>query len=337
MSLEEHTNSMLPVIEAELHRQIARLDQPRLRPFYEMLTYHMGWTGENLGRGAKGKRIRPMILLLVTLSCNQEWLRAIPAAASVELVHNFSLVHDDIQDNSPIRRGRSTIWTMYGIPMAINVGDALFSMANQAILDLAKVNSAEKVLKAGKILHDTCLDLTCGQFLDMSYEKRNDMSIDDYWPMIEGKTAALLSACAQIGAVLGNANDATIEQYRIFGKNLGLAFQVQDDIMGVWGEEALTGKSTASDLLEGKNSLPILYGISQKGKFAQRWNASRLRPEDVEEAAQMLKNEGAYEFASREAIRLTDQASEALQKADPQEEAGAALAELVNKLLARES
>jgi len=328
---------MLPVIEAELHRQIARLDQPRLRPFYEMLTYHMGWTGENLGRGAKGKRIRPMILLLVTLSCNQEWLRAIPAAASVELVHNFSLVHDDIQDNSPIRRGRSTIWTMYGIPMAINVGDALFSMANQAILDLAKVNSAEKVLKAGKILHDTCLDLTCGQFLDMSYEKRNDMSIDDYWPMIEGKTAALLSACAQIGAVLGNANDATIEQYRIFGKNLGLAFQVQDDIMGVWGEEALTGKSTASDLLEGKNSLPILYGISQKGKFAQRWNASRLRPEDVEEAAQMLKNEGAYEFASREAIRLTDQASEALQKADPQEEAGAALAELVNKLLARES
>ena len=93
----------------------------------------------------------------------------------------------------------------------------------------------------------------------------------------------------------------------------------------------------ASDLLEGKNSLPILYGISQKGKFAQRWNASRLRPEDVEEAAQMLKNEGAYEFASREAIRLTDQASEALQKADPQGEAGAALAELVNKLLARES
>jgi geranylgeranyl diphosphate synthase type I len=275
-------------------------------------------------------------LLLVTLSCNQEWLHALPAAAAIELVHNFSLIHDDIQDNSPIRHGLPTVWQKYGIPMAINVGDALFAIANQAILDLYDGNSAEKVIIAGRILHNSCLDLTCGQFLDISYEKRNDMSLDDYWPMIEGKTAGLLSACTQIGAILGNANTSTVEQYRIFGRDLGLAFQVLDDIIGIWGEEALTGKSTASDLLERKNSLPILYGIRQKGKFAQHWFTSESSQVDVVRAAQMLKDEGAYDFSKREAIRLTAQATDALKNANPKGEAGFALGELVNKLLVRE-
>ena len=106
--------------------------------------------------------------------------------------------------------------------MAINVGDALFAMANQAILDLSKGCSSDKALQAGIILQNACLDLTCGQFLDMSYEKRKDMTINDYWTMIEGKTAALLSACTQIGAILGNADESTIDQYRIFGRDLGL-------------------------------------------------------------------------------------------------------------------
>jgi geranylgeranyl diphosphate synthase, type I len=336
MSLKDQMNSMLPVIETELHRQIARLDKPRLRPFYDMLNYHMGWISGEQARRA-GKRIRPMLLLLVTLSCGDEWLHAIPAAAAIELVHNFSLVHDDIQDNSPIRHGIPTVWQKYGIPMAINVGDALFAIANQAILDLYEGNTAEKAIKAGRILHNACLNLTCGQFLDISYEKRNDMSIEDYWPMIEGKTAALLSACTQIGAILGNADDFTVEQYRIFGRDLGLAFQVQDDLIGVWGEEALTGKSTASDLLERKNSLPILYGISQKGKFEQYWFTSESSQGDVVQAAQMLKDEGAYDFTRREAVRLTSRASDALKNANPKGEAGDALVELVNKLLVRES
>jgi geranylgeranyl diphosphate synthase type I len=155
--------------------------------------------------------------------------------------------------------------------------------------------------------------------------------------MIEGKTAALLSACTQIGAILGNAGDSTVEQYRIFGRDLGLAFQVQDDLIGVWGEEALTGKSTASDLLERKNSLPILYGVSQKGKFAQYWFTPESGHKDVVQAAQMLKDEGGDEFSRQEAKRLTAQASDALKNANPKGEGGIALAELVNKLLARES
>jgi geranylgeranyl diphosphate synthase type I len=337
MSLTDQTNSILPLVEAELHRQVARLDQPRLRSFYEMLTYHMGWIKVDESTKVSGKRLRPLILLLATKGCGGEWLHAIPAAAAIELVHNFSLVHDDIQDHSFSRHGRSTVWNKYGVPMAINVGDALFALSNLAVMDLSRTYAPEKVIWVGEILHKTCLDLTFGQYLDMSYQKRNDMSVEDYWPMIEGKTAALFSACSQIGAILAGVNETIVEQYRIFGQNLGLAFQVQDDIIGIWGNEALTGKSSASDLLEGKNSLPVLYGISKGGKFARRWNGSAINPEEVAVIAQMLKEEGAFDFTRQEAIRLTGLASEVLKKANPQGEAGAALAELVSKLIDRET
>ena len=337
MSLKKYSEIMLPAIETELQHQVARLDEPRNRLFYEMLTYHMGWTGEGAGPDATGKRIRPLIVLLVVASHKSKWLHASPAAAAIELVHNFSLVHDDIQDNSDKRRGRTTVWKKWNMPQAINVGDALFVISNQAILDLAKNYSANIVVRSAAVIHNACLDLTRGQYLDMAYENRNDLSIEDYWKMIEGKTAALLSACTQVGAILGGADDETIEQYRIFGRDLGLAFQVQDDILGIWGNEALTGKSTASDFVEGKNSLPILYGISQKGKFAQRWNMSAIHPDEVAEVAQMLVNEGARDYAQREAERLTNQALETLEKVNPKNEAGYALVDLTNKLLNRES
>jgi geranylgeranyl diphosphate synthase, type I len=330
-------SSLLPQIESELQRQISRLDEPRTKIFHEMLTYHMGWTGEGSGPEATGKRIRPLLVLLTASSCGADWKLALPAAAAVELVHNFSLVHDDIQDNSPKRRGRLTVWKKWGAPMAINVGDALFVISNQAMMDLSKNHPAETVVRTASILHDTCLELTRGQFLDMSYEKRNDLRIEDYWPMIGGKTAALISACTQIGAILGKADEQTIEQYRIFGRDLGLAFQVQDDILGIWGDEMLTGKSAASDLVEGKNSLPVLYGISQKGRFAKRWVKSAISPSEVADVAEMLVDEGAYEFTQREAKRLTDQALNALKKANPQGEVGQTLTDLANKLLNRES
>ena len=331
------TSAILPEIETELQRQVGRLDNPRTKIFHEMLTYHMGWTGEGADAEARGKRIRPLMVLLTVSSCGTQWNSALPAAAAVELVHNFSLVHDDIQDNSPKRRGRLTVWKKWDMPQAINVGDALFVISNQAMMDLAKNYPAEKVIRAASILHNTCLDLTRGQFLDMSYENRNDLAIEDYWPMIEGKTAALISACTQIGAILGNADEATIEQFRIFGRDLGLAFQVQDDMLGIWGNEMLTGKSAASDLAEGKNSLPVLYGLSQQGGFAKRWGESAINPDEVADIAKMLVDEGAYEFAQHESNRLTDQALDALKKANPHGEAGRALTDLARKLLNRES
>jgi geranylgeranyl diphosphate synthase type I len=328
--------TLLPPIELELQRQVARLDAPRTKKFHEMLTYHMGWSGEGAGAEATGKRIRPILALLTTAACGADWQPALPAAAGIELVHNFSLAHDDIQDNSPKRRGRDTAWVKWGAPMAINVGDALFVMSSRAIMDLKNDFPAEVVVEAAEILHDTCLDLTRGQYLDMAYEERSDLRVEDYWHMISGKTAALISACCQLGALLGGADDPTQETYRSFGHYLGLAFQVQDDILGIWGDEKVTGKSAASDLVEGKNSLPVLAGLGMNGKFAERWARGPIQPEEVTEVARLLASEGGLLAAQEAAKQMTDLALMNLREADPQGEAGEALFGLANRLLGRE-
>ncbi|MFZ5912541.1 MAG: polyprenyl synthetase family protein [Chloroflexota bacterium] len=336
MSLQNIANQMLPAIENELQRQVARLDEPRTQLFHQMLTYHMGWSGEGAGPEAAGKRIRPLMTLLVIASCNADWQPALPAAAAIELVHNFSLVHDDIQDHSEKRRGRPTVWTKWGAPMAINVGDALFVLSNQAVIDLNHHYAAETVIQTARTLHDACLDLTRGQFLDMSYENRDDLGVEDYWPMIAGKTAALLSACCHIGSILSGADKSTQDAYRSFGHTLGLAFQAQDDILGIWGDEAITGKSTASDLVEGKKSLPVLYGLNKKGKFAQRWLQGAITPHEVPGLAETLASEGAYEYTHDISRQMTTLALTHLREADPQGEAGVALMELANKLMQRQ-
>ena len=332
--------SMLEAIEKELQHQVARLDQPRTKLFYEMLSYHMGWTGEGAGSLVTGKRIRPLLILLTVDSCVSEdnrikWLHAVSSATAIELIHNFSLVHDDIQDNSSMRRGRQTAWAKWGAPMAINVGDALFVIANQAILDLVEYYPAEIVVKAASILNENCLDLTRGQYLDMAYETRKDLGMEDYWPMIGGKTSALLSSCTHIGSLLGYAKEAKQEAYRLFGYHLGLAFQVRDDILGIWGDETVTGKSTASDLVEGKNSLPVLYGLEKNGKFAERWRQGPITVNDVLKVSALLEDEGAREYAEKMSEVETQKALDYLKQADPRGEAGDTMLGLANMLLNR--
>lgn len=334
------TERMKDAIENELIHQVARLDEVRTRKFHAMLTYHMGWSGEGAGPQAAGKRIRPLITLLAMAAVSNresdiDWLRAVPAATAIELVHNFSLVHDDIQDNSALRRGRRTVWAVWGEPMAINAGDALFVLANQSILDLRLEYPAEMVIQAAKIFSNSCLDLTKGQYLDMSYEERDDLTLEDYWPMVGGKTSSLLSACTHLGALLGYAKDEKQESYRLFGYHLGLAFQVQDDILGIWGEEALTGKSSASDLVEGKNSLPILFALEKNSQFAVRWRQGPITSEEVATVAKLLEDEGAKTYAQQVAEAEMTRALEYLHQADPQGEAGQALLGLAKLLLER--
>jgi len=335
--------TMLDEIEKELQVQVAKLDKLETKPFYEMLTYHLGWTGEGAGPKAEGKRIRPLLVLLTTSSLigdvveknSVNWLHAVSAAASIELIHNFSLIHDDVQDNSDKRRGRPTVWAKWGVPMAINAGDALFVLANQSMLDLAKYYPADIVTKAATILNNNCLELTSGQYMDLAYEERNDLIIEDYWPMIGGKTSSLLSACTHIGALLGYAQDSIQESFRLFGYHLGLAFQVQDDILGIWGDESATGKSVASDLVEGKNSLPVLYGLEQNHEFAARWRSGPVFTEDVKEVAAMLTNEGAKEYAEKMSKEQTQKALSHLENANPHGDAGELIIKLANKLLNR--
>jgi geranylgeranyl diphosphate synthase type I len=335
MNLRQSADAMLPRLEDELARQIARLESTRTHEMYEMLTYHMGWSGAHTPLASSGKRIRPLLLLLVYAAMREDWTLALPAAAGIEIVHNFSLVHDDIQDNSPTRRGRPALWTKYGTAMAINAGDALFTIAHLSILDVRKSFGAELATTCATIMQQACLDLTAGQFMDLAYQRRSGLALEDYWSMIEGKTAALLAAGAQVGALLASGDQARADRFHAFARLLGLAFQVQDDILGIWGEEALTGKSAASDLVEGKGSLPVLYALDREPLFAKRWLAAPVKPDEVPDLAKLLKSAGAYDYAMQQCSRLTVEALSALEVAEPRAEARAALVELADQLLKR--
>ena len=336
MRLSNYTSAFLPPLEDELHRAIALVDSDGLSELHTMLAYHMGWQGEGAGSGAAGKRIRPLLLLLSCEAAGGRWQDALPAAAAVELVHNFSLIHDDIEDNSPLRRGRPTIWKKWGIPQALNAGDSLFTLAHLEILRLEETASPAITLKATRLLHETCLRLTQGQYLDISYENRRDLTLDSYWPMVSGKTAALLAACTGLGALIAGTDEDRQDCFAQFGHFLGLAFQVQDDLLGVWGDAALTGKSAESDLLTGKKSLPVLYGLSLDGSFAQRWQQGPLQLEEIPALASQLEAEGGRRYTQDTAEALTRQSLDSLQKAVPQSESRESLEELVGLLIRRQ-
>ena len=335
MSLDELSEVMLPVIEAKLQQAIWQTSRPGLEEMVAMMSYHMGWEGEGAGVERRGKRIRPLLVLLCAAAAGGDWREALPGAVAVELVHNFSLVHDDIQDQSPLRRGRVTLWKRWGIAQALNTGDTLFTLAQLAVLRLAESVSKEAGLAAAQVLQETCLALTQGQYLDLSYEGRVDLSEADYWPMVRGKTAALLEACTYIGARSAQAEPGVCQMYREFGRLLGLAFQVQDDLLGMWGDMTATGKSNASDLVSGKKTLPVLYGLSRKGAFARRWAQGAIQAEVAPKLAAQLEAEGALDYTRQCAEQLTQQAQGALEQAQPAGEAGQALFELARKLWKR--
>jgi len=336
MTLTQLSETYRPAIEEELRNAVAGVNGPGLEDLRAMMAFHMGWEGEGASPEATGKRIRPMLVLLTTQAAGGEWRKALPGAAAVELIHNFSLIHDDIEDNSPVRRGRPTLWTQWGIPLAINTGDAMFTLAHLTLLKLKKTTNSLITLAAVNVMQETCLLLTQGQHLDISYEDEKVLPIQAYWPMVNGKTAALLSACTEIGALVADADEDRRSAYRQFGRELGLAFQALDDILGIWGDAAKIGKSNASDLVAGKKSLPVLYGLAQNGIFAQRWLAGPIEPAEVPDLAAQLEAEGARDYAQTEANRLTNSALTALEQGQPQGEAGKALIQLANQLLQRE-
>ena len=335
MTLDQYFEAFIPEIEQTLQQVVAQTRQPGLEEMHYILAYHMGWEGQGAGAEARGKRIRPLLVLLSCSSAGGDWRNALPGAAAVELIHNFSLLHDDIQDRSPLRRGRPTVWTLWGVAQAINAGDTLFTLGQLALLDLAGTVSPQTALDSARILQETCLALTQGQYLDLAYESRQDLTKADYWPMINGKTAALLSASTRIGALAAQVKPQTSRAYGRFGQLLGLAFQAQDDLLGIWGDAALTGKSTESDLVSGKKSLPVLYGLGQNGSFARRWKQGPIPSTEVQTLAAQLEAEGARQYTQEQANRLTSEALSALAEASPGGETGAALIEMAHRLLSR--
>lgn len=302
-----------------------------------MLQYALGWVDEkgNPSNIPTGKRIRPMLLLLSAEASGGDWRSALPAAAAVELLHNFSLIHDDIQDDSPLRHNRPTLWKVWGEANAINIGDALFTMAYDSLERLSHTISSESLILIWRIFNKTMLELTRGQHLDMRFEHQNTVSTDEYVSMISGKSAALISACAEIGALIGCGDQATAKNYADFGLNLGIAFQIRDDILGIWGDPHVTGKSAATDILSRKKSLPVLFGLSHSPELVQIYNRKEFHQADVDEAVATLNKLNAQDFTRESEESYYGSALNALESANPKGQASDWLMQLVNSLFAR--
>jgi geranylgeranyl diphosphate synthase type I len=251
-----------------------------LNNFYGQMQYHLGWVDANLQptKNNPGKLLRSTLLLLAYEAVgawgsfadttgidadNDHYLqRALPAAVAIELMHNFTLIHDDIEDSDAERRHRPTLWKLWGIPQAINTGDGMFALARHALWGILEAGvDGTTAAELAKVLDYTIITVAEGQYLDISFETQLDISVAMYIDMINRKTAALMSGATEIGARLGTRNVETIERLKSFGRALGIAFQVRDDLLGVWATAAELGKTQTGDIYRRKKSLPILHAL----------------------------------------------------------------------------
>ena len=341
MSLDQALNRFLPQIDAELRRLMA-VSEGEIDDFYGMLHYHLGWVDRHLTptEFSPGKRLRPIFTLICCQTAGGDPARAMTAAATVELIHNFSLIHDDIEDRSDTRRGRSTVWAIWGEPQAINAGDALFVLARNALLRLREQGvPAETILAGTERLDQTCLQLCRGQFLDMRFEQTESVSLAAYLEMITGKTSALLACAGYLGGLIAGDDPAQAQPYWDLGLSLGLAFQIQDDFLGVWGEEELTGKGTADDLRRRKKSLPVVYALNHDAPEAEEFRALYRRPAlseaDIDTAIHLLNKTGAKTYTQDLAQQYVDEAKAALSAINAPAEAKTALQELAQFFIQR--
>jgi len=310
MTLNNLQKQLLQDIEKTLRAKVDSLDFGHSQPLKEMIVTHMGWQDDN---GSRGKRIRPLLTLLCCGACQAETQSAMPAAAAIEFLHNFTLIHDDIEDQSLIRHGRPTLWKTWGIPQAINAGDALFSIAQITILDLSNTCNMTVALSAALQFNQVCLHLTQGQYLDIAFESAGEVTVENYLEMIKGKTAALIAFSAAMGGMAAGRDKATVESLYEFGESLGLAFQIQDDYLGIWGDPKVTGKSAASDLIARKKSLPVLYGLQNCQEFRALWEGEQISPEQVTHLSSLLESCGAQDFVISQSKNYTEKAFSTLE------------------------
>jgi geranylgeranyl diphosphate synthase type I len=300
--LQQFMAAWLPPLESEMRSVLAATDAATL-PHYGMMQYHMGWVDERFAPSdlPAGKRLRPILCLLACAETGGDPAQALPAAAALEILHNFSLVHDDIEDGDETRRHRPTVWMLWGVPLAINAGDGMFALAFGAMQRLSgRAAPPVAVLAALDVFTKTCVALTEGQYLDMSFERRDCVSVDEYLRMISGKTAALVGASVAIGAHIGGAAAQEAQALQRFGQEIGLAFQIQDDVLGIWGDPAVTGKAAGNDILRKKKSYPLLHALNhpQCGGNLAHLLAGEVTAAQLPAALDLLAEAGAREAAT---------------------------------------
>ncbi|MFI0404568.1 family 2 encapsulin nanocompartment cargo protein polyprenyl transferase [Actinomadura sp. 3N508] len=304
---------------AEILAWSRRLLDPALREAVQTLpeamhglaAYHFGWRDDRGHRldaaaGASGKAIRPALVLLTARAVGGTAAAAVPAAVAVELAHNFSLLHDDVMDGDLTRRHRPTAWSVFGTGPAVLAGDALLAAAFEA---LANVADPAIVPRSVRTLGRAVIELVEGQSADLAFEERGDVTLDECVAMANRKTAALLGASCALGSDHGGGTPAQTARLRAFGERLGLAFQLADDLLGIWGDPAVTGKPVHSDLRTRKKSLPVVAALTSATPAAHELAALYLRDEpltgdDASQAAALIDAAGgrAWTLARADAV-----------------------------------
>ncbi|MEU8244687.1 polyprenyl synthetase family protein [Nonomuraea sp. NPDC048916] len=289
-----------------LREAVARLDPITAR----VTGYHFGWTEDSGGSApAGGKALRPALVLLSARAAGGDAERCAPAAVAVELVHAFSLLHDDIMDGDRMRRHRPAAWTVFGPSEAILAGDALLALAGELLVE----RGAGGYLDAARSLSLAVRGLIAGQGMDLEFERRDDVGLDECLRMSARKTGDLLSCACSIGAMTAGGTAETVEALAAFGAEAGLAFQLADDLLGIWGSPEATGKPVRSDLRARKKSLPIVAALTSGGAAGERLARLLAQPEplsedDLWEAARLVDEAGGRAWAETEAKHRLDTA-----------------------------
>lgn len=309
--IQQHMRAAFPEAEAQLAR------------FYAMQEYHLGWRDEQLqpDTADPGKLIRPQLVLLACQAAGGDPAQALPVAAGVQLLHDFTLIHDDIEDNSDMRRGRPTLWSIWGLAQGINAGDGMFVIAHLAIHQLPALGvPAERALAVLRRFDEIILRVCEGQFLDLSYEGDLGIGPNDYLTMIGRKTAALVAGSCELGALVAGAPAAIAAALADFGLSVGLAFQIEDDILGIWGDPEITGKPRAADLYRRKLSLPVLHALRtspDSAELAALYTAPLLDDAAAGRALKILDAAGSQAYCAAQAAQHHDAALAALAQVKP--------------------
>jgi len=315
------------IIKYLSEKEIFRQDQT----LKEMIYYSIGFDSDgNLIEG--GKRLRPILCGLVSGSLCGDWEISLPFGISLELLHNFSLIHDDIEDQSDTRHRLPTLWKKWGLPLSLNAGDLLFAIAYQSILEAA---TSEQKTKAITIFDRIIQNLILGQHQDISFEKRDMICEDEYFSMIHGKTVSLFGGCCALGALAAGADDRVIGDFTKVGEYFGFAFQIRDDFLGIWGDADVFGKSVSSDITSKKMTLPIVYGLEKDPDFKEFWIDYSGDASEVNKVNSWLKKIGADKYTETRCQFFTDQATRLLRSIAVHEDYQNKITELFTSLLER--
>lgn len=319
--LERGRTLATPVLRAAVDRLAPPMDT--------VAAYHFGWIDAqgNPTDGDGGKAVRPALAVLSAEVTGAAPETGVPGAVAVELVHNFSLLHDDLMDGDEQRRHRDTVWKVHGPAQAILVGDALFALANEILLELGTAEAG----RATRRLTTATRALIDGQAQDISYEHRDRVSVEECLEMEGNKTGALLACASSIGAVLGGADERTADTLEKYGYHLGLAFQAVDDLLGIWGDPVSTGKQTWSDLRQRKKSLPVVAALAAGGPASEQLGEilaadakssdfATFSEEEFAARAALIEEAGGRDWTAEEARRQHTVALEALNAVDMPEQ-----------------